>query len=190
MHFLCGTYNILDYCYPFLPFSVSILPSFYQPLWVVQPFHLENNQRFPNPCLYQSVRTSVCCPVSVKWIPHLPPTRFHHNRIVDRGTYCALCGVRTSTAWLAPHLCSLMEGGGPLGERNCADASEWQGCYIVTDSPLALTLLYIWCLLKQGGIKKNHRSNSFLVGRSCCIWGVMLPFFHCQHSALWKWVKE
>lgn len=49
-----------------------------------------------------------------------------------------------------------MEGGGPLGEGNHTDAqSEWQACYIVKDSPLALTLLYTKRLLKQGGIKKN-----------------------------------
>lgn len=50
---------------------------------------------------------------------------------------------------------ALMEGGGPLGEGNHANAqSEWQACCIVGDSPLALTLLYSKYLLQQGGIKK------------------------------------
>lgn len=127
-------------------------------LSVMQPSRPGNNHRHPNPSPHQLWVLLFVAPSKCEVNPPcLPPTRLHHNQIAGGGTYWALRGVRTSAAWLTPHLFSLMEGGGPLGERNHADASEWQAQHIVRDSPLALTLLYTRCLLVHGGIKENHK---------------------------------
>lgn len=158
---------IYDHCHPkalinkpFCCLDWKTLCAVTKSNWGVKGYnHLPSIWKEPQKPKSLPATVSVCCPRKV-WseFPCLPPTRFHHNQIADRGTYCALCGVKTSPAWLAPHLFSLMEGGGPLGEGNHVNAlTEWQACYIVRKSPLALTLLYTSRLLKQRGIKRNQK---------------------------------
>lgn len=86
-------------------------------------------------------------------------------------SYCAMCGVATSAVWLAPHLLSLIEGGVPLGEGSRAAANERVAILLQTHPP------GLDFVVKQGGIKKNHKSNGFRVGLQYCKRGIKLPFF-------------
>jgi len=135
----CTEYSISTILYPFSPSFICFIYFF------SSFFHLENNIQTAKSQPATTVSASVCCShnaLSVKWIP--PVCLQQHFTITRR----ALCEVETTAAWLAPHFHRLMEGGGPLGERNHADAlSEWQACYIFRDSPLALTIIF-WSIVE------------------------------------------
>lgn len=89
--------------------------------------------------------------------PRLSSTKFYYKQPPVKGLCSSLNGVKTSAAWLAPHLFSLMEGGGLVAEWKHTDTqSEWQTCHLITDSPLAFTLMSSRRLLKQGEVKKNQ----------------------------------
>lgn len=100
----------------------------------------------------------------------LLPTGFPVNMTTGGRIYCALWGVTTSAAWLAPHLLSLVEGVELLGKGNHAAANERVTILLQTPPP------GLDFVVKRGGIKKNHISNGFQVGLQCCIRGIKLLF--------------
>lgn len=140
----------LGICFIYLPVFV-LLPS-HSLLWksnrAAQTPTTTNN----NNCEWLSLPLS-----AFNGSPCLSSTKFYYKQLPEKGLCSSLNGVKTSTAWLAPHLFSLMEGGGLVAEwKNTDTQSEWQTCHLITDGPLAFTLMSSRHLLKQGEVKKNQ----------------------------------